>query len=264
MSDPRLRDEYVYSAQFYDNIECRRRRLDAEYFVKAAIASGGPVLELGCGTGRLLLQTAKAGIEVTGLDLSPTMLGMCREKLQAETEAVRSRVSLIEGDLRTFKLKKRFTLITIPFRPFQHLLTVPDQLACLERIRLHLAPDGRFILDLFNPSLEILLADENGREAGEPETIVLLDGRKVRRQQIVRSKDLLNQIIRSELVYEITHPDGREERLIQPLALRYLFRWEAEHLLARSGFKVEHVYGDFEKHPFSANQHSELILEARL
>ncbi|MBN2351957.1 MAG: class I SAM-dependent methyltransferase [Spirochaetales bacterium] len=263
MPDTNLGDEYSSSAQFYDNVEFYRERKDVAFYVRAAVEFGGPVLELGCGTGRLLIHTARAGIDVTGVDSSPAMLDRCREKLSAEPDDVRRRVTLAPGDMRSFDLGKKFALIIVPFRPFQHLLTVEDELACLERVHTHLSPGGRFILDLFNPSLEILLEDSVGRETEEREVLDLPDGRKVRRMTLVREKDLINQIIRSELVYYVTQPDGREERLVQPLALRYLFRYEAEHLLERAGFAVEHVYGDFDISPFGEGASGEIVMIAR-
>ncbi len=264
MNDSKLCDEYYYSAQFYDSVEFYRERKDVEFYVQTAVESGGPVLECGCGTGRLLIRTARAGLAVTGLDSSPAMLAVCRGKLETEPDDVRSRVTLAAGDMRSFDLGKKFALVTVPFRPFQHLLTVEDELACLARVRRHLKPGGRFILDLFNPSLALLLADNVGRETEEQAVRDLPDGRRVRRVTVVREKDLVNQIVRSELVYCVTHPDGREEWLVQPLALRYLFRWEAEHLLARSGFTVEHVYGDFDKTPFGLKASGELVITARV
>ena len=118
------------------------------FFVAAAKESGGPVLEVGSGTGRILIPTAREGIEITGLDLSDHMLDICREALNNEPKDVQDRVTLIKGDMRDFDLKKTFSLVTTPFRPFQHLLTVEDQINCLNSIRRHLNPGGVFILDL--------------------------------------------------------------------------------------------------------------------
>jgi SAM-dependent methyltransferase len=263
VSDPNLHDEYFYSAQFYDNVERYTTRPDVDFYVQSARESGGPVLELGCGTGRVLIPTARAGLAVTGLDASPAMLAICRDKLGAEPDEVRARVALIQGDMRSFDLGKIFALAVTPFRPFQHLLTVEDQLACLECVRRHLALGGRFILDVFNPWLESLVRKDEG-ETWEDEAVRdLPDGRRVVRRNRVLSRDLTSQIIRSELLYDVTHPDGREERLVQPLALRYLFRFEAEHLLARAGFAVESVYGNYDRSPFGRDYPGELILMTR-
>src|SRR5262245_22537391 len=131
-------DEYAAIADLYDHVIPYRDRGDVAFFVGAAQESGGPVLEIGCGTGRVLLPTARAGVSITGLDASPSMLAICRRRVAAEPEAVRARIDLVEADMRSFQLGRRFALATIPFRPFQHLLTLVDQLNCLLRIREHL------------------------------------------------------------------------------------------------------------------------------
>ena len=225
-------DEYEVVAEMYDYVVPYRERADVGFFVEAARESGGPVLEVGCGTGRVLIPTARAGIEITGLDLSPHMLAVCRERLKAESEEVRSRVRLVEGDMRQFELGRTFQLVTLPFRPFQHLTTVEEQLACLGCIHRHLAEGGKLILDIFNPKLESLVDTNFGKEMAEEPEFSLPDGRKVIRRHSVVSRDVANQINYTELIYYVTYPDGRQERLVQAFPMRYLFRFEAEHLLA--------------------------------
>jgi len=126
-------EEYDFIADLYDHVVPYRNRPDVGFFVEAALSAGGPVLEVGCGTGRVLIPTARAGVETVGLDLSTHMLAVCRKRLEAEPEPVRSRARLVQADMRRFELGRKFTLATIPFRPFQHLLTVEDQLSCLAR-----------------------------------------------------------------------------------------------------------------------------------
>src|SRR5947207_2493466 len=149
-------DDYAPIADLYDHVAPYRALPDIPFYVDAARESGGPVLEIGCGSGRVLIPTARAGIEIPGLDLSPGMLAVCHQHLADESAEVQSRVHLVEASMTAFDLGRTFRLITIPFRPFQHLLTVRDQLACLACIRRHLAPDGRLVFDLFNPSLEAI------------------------------------------------------------------------------------------------------------
>lgn len=254
--------EYPFVAEFYDYVVPYRDRQDVAFFVEMARRSEGPVLELGCGTGRVLIPTARAGVEIVGLDLSPSMLSVCREKLSREPQAVQSRVQLVQGDMQQFDLGREFGLVTIPFRPFQHLITVEDQLSCLDSIHRHLADGGRLILDLFNPSLPRLVEERYLAESGEEPEFTMPDGRKVVRRHRTVSRDLLNQIIDSELIYYVTHPDGREERLVHRFQMRYLFRFEAEHLLARSGFQVENVYSDYDRSPYGAKYPGELIIVA--
>jgi SAM-dependent methyltransferase len=255
--------EYKSIADLYDYIVPYRDRQDVPFFVEAAQQSGGSVLELGCGTGRVLIPTAQAGIEVVGLDLSPHMLRVCRERLLHEPECVRSRVRLVQADMRRFALARDFKLVMIPFRPFQHLTSVDDQQACLECISRHLTPGGRLILDIFNPSLEALVSDNIGQELSDEPEFTTPDGRRVVCRHKIVSRDRFNQVINVELIYYVTHPDSREERLIHSFAMRYLFRFEAEHLLARCGFQLECVYADYNKSPYGSKYPGELIMVAK-
>jgi len=256
-------NEYGFVAEFYDHVVPYRDRKDVAFFVEAAKESGGPVLEIGCGTGRILIPTAREGIKVVGLDLSPDMLRVCHERLLQEPEDVQANIQLVEADMRNFELSQTFTLVTIPFRPFQHLTTVDDQRVCLECIHRHLIEDGRLILDLFNPSLKMLVENNPGQEFGEESEFTIPDGRRVIRRFKFVSKDLFNQINHVEMIYYVTHPDGRKERLVHAFPMRYLFRFEAEHLLARCGFQVEHVYADYDKTPYGSKYPGELIFVAK-
>jgi SAM-dependent methyltransferase len=249
--------------EFYDYVVPYRDRQDVGFFVEMARESGGPILEIGCGTGRILLPTARAGIELVGLDSSPLMLSVCRRKLAGEPAAVQTRVELVEADMRGFDLGREFRLVTLPFRPFQHLLTVEDQLSCLAAIRRHLASGGRLVLDVFNPDLARLVGEQYLEESeGEPE-FTLPDGRKVIRRDRVVARDLFQQWQDIELIYYVWYPDGREERLVYPSRMRYFFRFELEHLLVRAGFRVEDVYADYDRSPYGAKFPGELILVAR-
>ena len=254
-------DEYAAIAELYDHVTIYRDRPDVGFFVAAAREAGPPVLELGCGTGRVLLPTARAGLEITGLDASPSMLAICRRDLAREPAEVRGRVTLLEGDMRSFDLGSSFSLVTLPFRPFQHLVTVADQLACLASIRRHLRPEGRLILDLFNPSIEAL-AQPVGVESASEAEFTMPDGRRVTRRFRIVARDRADQVNQVELIYDVTHPDGRAERLIHAAAMRYLFRFEAEHLLARAGFVVSQLYGGYDQSPFGSTYPGELILVA--
>ena len=256
-------EEYAFVADLYDHVGLYRERPDVAFFVDEASRSGGPVLEVGCGTGRVLLPTARAGIDIDGLDLSPHMLAVCCRKLAQEPDAVRSRVRIIEADMRDFDLGRTFALVTMPFRPFQHLLTVDDQLSCLRTIARHLVDGGTLVLDLFNPSLEALVQQTPGVESGDEPEFATPDGRRVRRRHTTVFANRFEQVNRFELVYYVTHPDGREERLVHAFSMRYLFRFEVEHLLARAGFAVEQVFADYDRAPYGAKYPGELLVVAR-
>lgn len=256
-------DSNAFVSEYYDYLISEGDRPDIKFYVDAALESEGPVLEIGCGTGRVLLPIAREGIAITGIDLSPFMLERCRRRLEAETEIVRSKVKLVQADMRDFHFEGRFMLVTIPYRPFQHLPTVDDQLSCLRSVHHHLTDKGRFILEVFNPSIPWLAADNTGREMSPEPQVELPDGRKVIRRHKIVAKDYSNQINYMEMIYYVTHPDGRQERLVHAFPMRYLYRYEAEHLLYRCGLKVLDVYGDFKKSPYGTVYPGELIMVAK-
>jgi SAM-dependent methyltransferase len=256
-------EQYATTAEFYDYVVPYQTRPDVAFFVAAAQSSGGPVLEIGCGTGRVLLPLARVGIDVTGIDLSPHMLDVCQRRLLREPAEVQAHVQLDQADMCNFALGQTFQLITIPFRPFQHLIEVEDQIACLRCVHQHLAERGRFILDLFNPSLPALVHEITGEEqSGEPE-FTLPDGRRVQRRSRIVARDVFKQYQDVELIYYVNHPDGRTERLVHAFPMRYFFRYEVEHLLARCGFAVEALYGDYDKSAYGAQYPGELIFVAK-
>lgn len=147
-------------------------------------------------------------------------------------------------------------------RPFQHLITVEDQISCLECAHRHLVDGGHLILEIFNPSLEALTRDNLGEEFGEEPEFVMPDGRRVIRRHKVVERDLFNQVLKVELIYYVTHTDGHEERLLHSFPMRYLFRYEAQHMLERCGFDVVNVYADFDKSPYGSKYPGELIMMA--
>ena len=252
----------AFMAETYDHVVPYRTRPDVDFFVTAARESGGPVLELGCGTGRVLIPTARSGVPITGLDASEAMLEACRRRLEDESDEVRERVALFQGRMENFGLEGKFALITTPFRPFQHLLTVEDQIACLRQAHAHLVDGGRLILDLFSPSIPRLAQEPGSAMENSPE-FTMPDGRRILRKDCITRRDLVNQVNDIDLIYEITHTDGAEERRIVKIQMRYLFRFEAEHLLARCGFAVEALYGDYDRSPYGATYPGELIFVAQ-
>jgi hypothetical protein len=165
--------------------------------------------------------------------------------------------------MRNFDLGRTFRLVTIPFRPFQHLITVEEQLACFSTIRRHLAAHGRLVFDVFNPSIYNLAKPADGAETDEEPPFTLPDGRTIVRRHRMVNRDLIQQVNTGELIYYVTHPDGRQERLVHPFQMRCIFRFEAEHLLARAGFIVDQVYSDFDRSPYGARYPGELIFVAR-
>jgi SAM-dependent methyltransferase len=247
-----LGDSREQLAAVYDTIYDGRD--DVAFWQAMAAAAPGPLLELGCGTGRILLPLARAGHEVTGLDLAPHMLARCRAKLEQEPAGVRARVRLVQGDMTSFDLGRRFSLLTIPFAGFQHLRTVEQQLACLSCCRAHLLPGGRLVLDLPNPDPappSHASADEAGEGEAYAQVVELPDGACLRWWATVLDYDRATQCHEYELTYEVTAVGGAVTRLSETFPLRYVFRYELEHLLVRAGFRLEALYGDHDASPFA-------------
>lgn len=255
-------DRYPDALEFYDHHPLYRDRPDVSFYVEEAGRSGGPVLELGCGTGRILIPSARGGVAITGIDNAERMLDLCRAKLEREKAAVRERVDLHFGSMASFELGKKYRLITTPFRSFQHLLTVEEQIACLHCVRAHLADEGLFILDVFNPYLPALLDDAYLSEVSEEPEFEMPDGRRVLRGNKIVSRDPLAQINEIQFNIYVRHPDGYEEVIVQRAHMRYIFRYEAEHLLVRCGFSIRAIYADYDRTPYGKKYPGELIVVA--
>jgi SAM-dependent methyltransferase len=237
-------------AALYDAIYASRD--DAGFWWSVAAGSGGPIVELGCGTGRVLVPLARAGFEVTGLDRSSEMLARCRAKLDAESPEVRGRVTLVEADMTSFDLDRRFAAITCPFGGFQQLRTVEQQLACLDRCRTHLLPGGTLVLDLPNPdpAPAAYAGDEPADGEANAETVDWSGGRRIRWWVTVTGYERAEQWNDCELTFEVVEPGGATQRFTETISLRYIFRYELEHLLVRAGFRVVALYGDYDRAPF--------------
>ena len=241
-------ETHPFVAEFYDLNPAYSERRDVGFFVEEAVACGGPVLELGCGTGRVLIPTADAGVSITGLDLSTHMLHRCCGKLDGVEREVRERTRLVEGDMTDFDLGETFALVTVPFRPFQHLVSVESQLACVRCANRHLRPGGRLILDLFHPRFDMLTGTAPTEEAQDFPEVQLADGRRFRRTHRFAAFHKAEQYNSVELIYYVTN-GGTTERHVQAFPFRYFFRYEVEHLLERAGFRVTDLYGDYDRSP---------------
>ena len=223
----------------YDSVPLYAARQDVAFYVEEARAARGPVLELGSGTGRILLPIARAGCTITGVDNSRPMLDRCRTRLRAEPADVQSRVTLQQHDVRDFDLGMKYALITAPFRVMQHMTTIDDQLALLGSVARHLTPGGRFAFDVFNPYFAKLVEADGIEREDTPEQ-QLPDGRSFRRAWRIARVRWVDQVSESELIYYV---DGK--RYVQAFEMRWYLAAELRNLLARAGFRVREMYGDF-------------------
>jgi len=225
---------------------------DVEFYVEEAVEAGSPVLELGSGSGRILLPTAAAGIRVVGVEPDEEMLAVCRKKLTAADSALQDKVELVQGDMQTFALDQTFGLVTIPYRTFQHLLNPVDQQEALENIHTHLEDDGLLVFNVFDPLRDIAAGTLLNKDALHKDTD-FIDPHTGHRVVVWYSRqyDPQVQLLEQEIIYEEIDEHGRSSsRTYGRLDLRYTPRGEMEYLLERCGFAVEALYGDFTGQPF--------------
>jgi SAM-dependent methyltransferase len=239
-------DNYgTVTARYYDAAYAGNAQLegDEEFYRALAREGAGPVLELGCGTGRLLLSIAAEGYPCTGLDLSQAMLDALRAKSPPPT------LRLVRAPMQDFDLgSDRFTLIYSAFRAFQHLYTVEDQLDCLACVRRHLAPGGIFAFDVFSPRLDKIAREE----VEEAEDLRFTwEGDEVVRYTAI-SRDLATQVMHLRMRYARRSGGEAVENSIVEFDMRWFYRYELEHLLARAGFGDVTIYGSFDRRPVAA------------
>jgi ubiquinone/menaquinone biosynthesis C-methylase UbiE len=208
----------------------------------------GNVLEIACGTGRVAIRLAGIGVNIVGLDLSPQMLEVAREKSQG-LENIR----WVHGDMRSFELDESFDLALIPGHAFQNLTTPQDQVACLECIKRHLHPGGRLIVHLDHQDftwLGDLLRDKGSRFETAEQFKHPVSGHLVCTFR-AWSFEPASQTAICQTAWEEVGDDGQTFNRWQtePVRLHCVFRFEMEHLLARVGFNIEKVYGDFFRQP---------------
>ena len=227
---------------------------EAEFYVYEAALRRVPTLELGCGTGRIVLPMAMSGVDVTGLDNAPAMLQRCAEKLEC-VSPVKGRLRLVEADMRAFHLRRKFGLIVMPYRALMHCLTPGEQLACLHCAREHLAAGGEFILNVWaaRPGALGSLRDhpKGGRLKKIGAHVVSRAGATLTHYADTWREDPAQLLHETHRVVERS-PSGRvrvDERMT--LTRAWITPREMEHLAARAGFHVKAMQGTFDGELFS-------------
>ncbi|HUV39533.1 MAG TPA: class I SAM-dependent methyltransferase [Planctomycetota bacterium] len=227
---------------------------DVEFYLDEASKTDGLILELGCGTGRILIPIAEEGHTVTGVDVTPSMLQVFRDKLAWLPVEVQQRITLVEADMRNFDLGRRFALILCPYRAFLHNLTVDDQLATLAAVRRHLADDGCFVMNFFDPHLGILAGSIGAdNQTGEQIFRSYFDSTTGNQVDVYEKRwhDPTTQVLTSTTRF-VERPEKGPQKLrkVLELKLRWIYRWEMEHLFARAGLEVVDLFGNFDRGRF--------------
>jgi SAM-dependent methyltransferase len=250
--DDLYRDPTLYDLEYGDKVD------DIAYYVEMARRSGGPVLELGCGNGRLLLPLAEAGLQVTGVDRNATMLDDLSRKQARLPAVVQRRIRVQRADFTALPDLGRFPLVLLPFNALHHCADHHAVLSLLDGVRRSLAPGGRFALDCYLPDPDLYAREPGQRHEARDFT----DPRTGQRLQTWEAGwyDALAQV--HHVVYVYRDHAGREYRV--QLDLRMFYPQELLALLDLGGFRVLQAWADFDRTPLDGSSLGWVgILEAR-
>jgi SAM-dependent methyltransferase len=226
-----------------------------DFYVDLAREANGPVLDVACGTGRILLPCLQAGVDIEGLDLFEPML----KKLRAKAASLSLSPQLHQADMSDFSLPRRYGLIMIPFNAFIHNMTQEAQIRCLQLCRNHLLPGGKLAFDTFFPSLEIIGAAQNTRvleaELPHPQTGLPM------RMYDTRSFDRVAQVQHSLNELELLADDGSVQTVHRSeVSSRYIYKQEMALLLRVAGFARWEIYGDFDGRPLTLENEAMIVM----
>ena len=222
-------------------------RADLPFYRALARRATGRIIELMCGSGRLLLPLAHEGFAVSGIDISPALIEQARQTLEQAGYA--ERVALYTGDVRAPIPGGPYDLAFVALNSFMHLINVEDQIATLIQAHAALAPGGLLALDLFNPDPHELLQQHS--QIVLDKTFALADGTAVQKY-VAQSVDMAAQVIAVTFLYDEI-AGGSVRRTTLPFQMRWLYRFELEHLLARCGFALEAVFGSYDLDEYEAS-----------
>lgn len=237
---------YGTIVRFYD-AENSDKTDDIQLYLELAEEYGGPIIDIGCGTGRVMAPLAQEGYEVHGIDNERAMLDRA-ERLRQTSPELKQNLHLHHGDVLTYALDKPFKLVLVPYNGLMHFHDQETQIAVLHKLRAWTAPDGLLVLDLPNAG-DIFGTQETDAVMMERTFLEPESGHMVM-QQSHSYLDRTRQLLRVTWIYDEITGDGTVKRTFAPLVLYYYFYSELRLLLERTGFAVEAVYGDTAYGPF--------------
>lgn len=230
---------------------------DLPFYRDLARRSFGPILEAMCGSGRLLVPLAASGRTITGIDSSPAMLDLARERLHADGLTA----TVLEGDVRTPIPGGPYALGIIALNSFMHLMSTAEQIATLTHLHAAIRPGGLLALDLFNPNPRLLAEYDN--ELVFDKAFTLADGTRVQKF-VAQQIEAAAQINHVTFIYDELTAEGYVRRHTAPFKMRWVYRYELEHLLARTGFQLESLYGTYELDEYRSDSDIMLAVARRL
>jgi SAM-dependent methyltransferase len=224
---------------------------DLPFYHRQLFKRPGPVLELGCGTGRLTIALAKLGLDISGLDAHPAML----EQARCKAADASANINFFEADCRTFSLHRRYAQIFFPNNSLSHVLTRKDVEATFRAVKQHLTNNGTFIVDLFTPLARLLAREPNQRYP-----VGAYDDTDGRGRVVVTERteyDPATQV--NHLTWYYTTEGGTELASV-PLSLRMFYPQEIDALLEYNGFAIEDKFGNFDESVFGSASPKQLIV----
>jgi ubiquinone/menaquinone biosynthesis C-methylase UbiE len=244
---------YGPASKYYDLFAPRD---DIDFYKELAVKHGRRALELGVGTGRVAIELAKAGVTVWGIDNSKHMLSVARQKLRKECSAVRRRVKLMPGDMRNFRLKGTFPLVYVPSSTFEHCITQEDQRNCLTCVFNAMETKGILAFDISQPTDEKPEGSwwVDRKEVGVEEEVV--------RTVFSRRKPKTN-IVSVNLFFESYRKGKMKEKYHEYGEARISSRKDIQELLEDLGYRVDNVYGSFDKAPYSPKSRKVIFISSK-
>ncbi|MEM7034017.1 MAG: class I SAM-dependent methyltransferase [Chloroflexota bacterium] len=216
---------------------------DLEMWLALTEDISGPILEVGCGTGRVFVPLLQHEKRITGIDISQQALQIVQEKVTMGGFV--EQAQLHQADMRNFALpEQNFAFAFVPINTLMHCETTADQINTLRAIHNHLHSDGILVLDLFNPTPHRLL-EADGQLILEGQQVDMVTNNTIQ-WYVSRRLEVDQQLEDVTFILDEIQEDGILRRGTLSFSLRYVHRFEAELLLSQTGFELQEIYGDYD------------------